>query len=70
MRWVGIENGKVDSNAKSVVVEWIDKGGAAFVGTGTSQVPVVTVNPSGGTPYLRTRADRQWTNNLVSLPEF
>jgi hypothetical protein len=52
-------------------VSWIDNHkGDAYVGSGSQQVRVYTVHPAGGTPYVRTKADGVWTNNLLSLPEF
>jgi len=49
------------------MVEFIDKGEAVFVhGAPDAQVGVVHADP----PYLRTYADRVWTNNLLSLPRF
>lgn len=50
-------------------MDWIEnKGGVAFVGTGTSRVSVgvVDANPK----YRRTHADDKWTNYLSELPEF
>jgi len=57
------------------LVEWIDvKKGQALVDprgiVPRPAVPVVVVKPSGKTPYLRTRADGEWTDNLLSLPRF
>jgi exosome complex RNA-binding protein Rrp42 (RNase PH superfamily) len=46
------------------------KGGAAYVGAGTTRVLVGVVRPDTGAPYLRTYADGKWTNNLVNLPTF
>lgn len=71
VKWVDLQSGETNSSTKAVIVDWIDnKNGKAYVGTGASQVQVGTVHPSGAAAYLRTYADGQWTNNLVSLPEF
>jgi hypothetical protein len=71
VRWTNREDGSTGASSKAVVVDWIDnKQGVAYVGVGSSQVPVHTVHPSGSAPYLRTRGDGQWTNNLLALPEF
>jgi hypothetical protein len=59
------------ANSCAEIVSWIDDGkGVAYVGTGAQQVRVDTVHPAGRDPYLRTRADGKWTNNLLSLPTF
>lgn len=64
-------SGNPDSRTKALIVDWIDnKNGAAYVGTGSQQVRVLTVHPDQGAPYLRTHADGRWTNNLLSLPTF
>lgn len=67
-KWLS-SDGSVGSSDKPTMVDWIDnKGGKAFVGTGTNQVSVGTVDAKP--KYLRTYADGKWTNNLLSLPEF
>lgn len=49
------------------MVDFIRKGNAVSVhGSPDAQVGVVNVSP----PYLRTYADGDWTNNLLSLPRF
>lgn len=59
------------TNSRAEIVSWIDnEKGVAYVGTGAQQVRVDTVHPAGRDAYLRTRADGQWTNNLLSLPTF
>lgn len=70
VRWIGRESGKVQDNTVAQIVAWIDDNGKAYVGTGTSEVPVGVMRPQGHTPYLRTYADGQWNNNLLSLPPF
>jgi hypothetical protein len=70
-RWKNDGDGKIGDSSKATMVDWIDnKKGRAFVSSGSTRVEVTTVHPSGGTPYLRTYADKVWTNNLVNLPTF
>ncbi|MEJ6014498.1 DUF3892 domain-containing protein [Corynebacterium sp. H127] len=69
-RWRGLESGEVGESTKPDLVQWINSGGQAFVGSGTNRVPVGVINPENGKPYLRTYADGKWTNNLVELPLF
>lgn len=71
LKWVNTTNSSsTGSNTKAELVEWVDDGGVAWVGTGSSAVRVGVVRPSSGQPYLRTYADGKWTNNLLSLPDF
>jgi len=50
--------------------DWIkDKKGEAYVSDGVKSVPVGTYVSTNGTKCIRTYADGQWTNNLLSLPE-
>jgi hypothetical protein len=70
-RWTNRTTGATNDSSKTQLVAWIDaKQGSAYVGNGPQQAPVGTVHPAGGAPYLRTHADGEWTNNLLSLPEF
>lgn len=69
-RWRDPSDNNVASSDKPTMVDWIDKGGDAYVGTGNSRVEVAVVRPALGQPYLRTHADGKWTNNLLSLPQF
>ena len=51
----------------TAMVAFIQEGNTVWVaGPPDAQVGVVNGNP----PYLRTHADGQWTNNLLSLPRF
>lgn len=69
--WTNPENGKSDNSTKPVMVDWIDnKGGSAYTSNGSKRASVGVVKPQVGEPYLRTYADGQWNNNLLSLPRF
>jgi hypothetical protein len=69
VRWnePGSGNGE---NSRSEMVTWINKGGDARVkgsaGHPDAKVEAVPGNP----PYLRTRANGVYTDNLLSLPRF
>ncbi|KQO09694.1 hypothetical protein ASF06_05400 [Agreia sp. Leaf244] len=70
-RWKNDGDGDTGDSSKAEMVDYLDnRGGRAFVSSGANRVEVGTVHPSGGTPYLRTYADKVWTNNLLSLPTF
>lgn len=65
VRWE--QPGKTDTCTRQAMIDFIDKGNAVYVhGSPDAQVGVVRATP----PYLRTHADRNWTNNLLSLPRF
>ncbi len=70
LNWVDLSDGTTNSSTKAQIVEWIEAGGTAYVDTGSAQVRVRVVHPTGATSYLRTYADQTWTNNLLELPAF
>lgn len=69
-KWHGLEADETRDNDKPSLVAWVEGGGKAYVGTGSGRSQVGVVKPSNGQPYLRTYADGQWNNNLLSLPTF
>ncbi len=59
--------GQSGTDTREGMVAYIDRGNAVFVhGRPDAKVGVVDGNPR----FLRTYADGQWTNNLLSLPRF
>lgn len=72
VRWVDVnDSAKTGTNTRRDIVDWINDGGVAHVGTGSSRAQVGVVEPGGGRDaYLRTYADGYWTNNLLALPQF
>ncbi len=71
VRWVSREDSaETQDNTVAAAVGWSDEGEKAIVGTGTSEVAVGVMRPQGQAPYLRTHADGQWNNNLLSLDAF
>lgn len=70
-KWVGIESSDSGTSDKPTLVDWVDKSSNhAYVGQGSGRAEVGVVRPARGNPYLRTYADGEWTNNLLSLPQF
>lgn len=69
-KWCNRESAETGSNDKPTLVAWVDGNGVAYVGTGANEVKVGVVHPSSSPEYLRTYADKQWSNNLLSLPTF
>lgn len=69
-KWVNRENGDVGASTKPILVAWVDNNGTAVVGSGPQEVRVGSVHPDHSAAYLRTYADKTWTNNLLALPTF
>jgi hypothetical protein len=68
VRWLNPADGKAETSTKATMVDWLqkNKNNAAKVAgeDGPATVGVVKGTP----PYLRTHADGEWNNNLLSLP--
>lgn len=69
VKWRNPTEGTTGASSRALMVDWIkNKKGDAQVtdGRNTAQVGVVDASP----PYLRTHADRKWTDNLLALPKY
>lgn len=70
VRWKDPADQATDHSTRSTMVDWIqNKGGDARVKDGSGhdvQVGVVDGRP----PYIRTYADKVWTDNLLALPRY
>jgi uncharacterized protein DUF3892 len=69
VKWLNPSKGEPGESSRSTMVDWLRKdGNRAYVCDGRSivDIGVVEANP----PYIRTYADKKWTNNLLSLPRF
>ena len=68
VRWVNNSTGFTDQSTRAQMVEWIEQGGQAYVSDGVNAawIGVVQHTPK----YIRTYADRTWTDNLLALPKF
>lgn len=69
--WVNEDTGATGSSTRLVMYDWIkDKGGYAYVRDARgNEAKVGTAETASGTKYVRTYADRVWTDNLLALPE-
>jgi hypothetical protein len=69
VKWLNPVTAKQDKSTRSEMVGWLRKAdNRAYVCDGRSIVDVGVVE--GTPPYIRTYADKRWTNNLLSLPRF
>ena len=68
--WVSEETYKSGISPTGDLVNFIENGNSVMVGDGTTKVAVGVVKPQYGAPYLRTYADKQWTDNLLALPRY
>ncbi|MBX3195988.1 MAG: DUF3892 domain-containing protein [Microbacteriaceae bacterium] len=68
-RW-SCDSGVSGESDRPSLVEWIDGGGDAVVGEGRDQAPVAVVRIPGSAPFVRTHADGQWTDRLLTLPRY
>ena len=77
VKWINQEASpkKYGESTRAEMVEWLDKSddNLAYVEDRTvtgKRAYVGTIHPSGRPAYIRTYADKKWTNNLLSLPEY
>lgn len=68
-RWQNPETGATGTSSRAEMVRFINEGGVVKVqddyGNEIS-VGIVNADP----PFIRTFADRTWTDNLLALPRF
>ncbi|WP_404351691.1 DUF3892 domain-containing protein [Phycicoccus jejuensis] len=70
-RWLNPADRATGTSDKPTMVAWVDNpSNSAYVGSGFQRAEVGVVRPQYGEPFLRTFADGQWNNNLLSLPRF
>ena len=69
VRWIQDGTATEASTTRGAVIEWLRQTRSrAYITDGPTAVDVEVVNDDP--PYLRTRADGNWTDNLLSLPEY
>jgi hypothetical protein len=69
--WLNEDTNERGSSTRLQLYDWIkDQSGHAYVRDASgNQVTVGTDITAGGTKYVRTYADKVWTDNLLALPE-
>lgn len=67
--WTNESTGESNRADRLSMVDWIKKGGVAYVKDYLGNMPVCQVRKSiNGTEFLQTVTDDKWTDNLLSLP--
>jgi hypothetical protein len=71
VRWSSAFTSAGQSTCRGIV-DWLSTNSAnrAVVAGGAKYVDVAVVQPPGGSAYIRTKADGEWTDNLLALPRF
>lgn len=70
-RWLNPENGNVGESSRAAIVEWLEKGNLAYVQDRMNNKAYCYVRSiNNGSKFLQTVADRTYTDNLLSLPEY
>lgn len=70
VRWLNGTDGVAGTSAVAAMVDWLDKGNIACVGSPNGKVRIGVVRPQGKPTYLRAYANKQWVDNLCELPRF
>lgn len=69
--WRNPETSATGTSTVAEIIEFIEKGGSVKVSAGGKTVDVGAVRPNRpGKPHIRTHADGEWSNNLLSLPRY
>lgn len=69
--WINESSGERNRITRIDLYNWIkNQGGQAYVKDAYGNIAYVgTAVTSSGTQFVRTYADKTWTDNLLSLPE-
>jgi hypothetical protein len=70
VRWLNADTGLSKMSPVASMVEWLEKGNTVYVGGDAGRADVQVVRPAGGAAYLRSKANGQWTDNLLKLPRY
>ena len=68
--WVNDSTFRSGISTVDAMVAFIDSGNQVKVSDGTTTVFVGVVRESNKAPYLRSFADKVWTDNLLSMPTY
>jgi len=72
VQWRNTSTGRTGQSTRQTIVEWLSESRAnqAVVSDGDRWAYVAVRHPTGRAPYIQTRADETWTDNLLALPEY
>ena len=69
--WLDPADGKSGTSSTESMIKFLDEdGGVVKVAGPDGPVTVGTVHPKVGKPHLRSYADGEWSDNLLSLPRY
>jgi len=69
-KWVNEQTLQAGTSSLVVMFDWIvNKKGQAYIKKNDVVIPVFGAIAPGGKPYLRCIKDRNWSNELLDLPE-
>lgn len=73
VKWRNVRTQDTGRSSRAEMVGWLERSttNKAIVGDyPTDYVYVGVVHPKNSDPYIRTYANKEWTDNLLSLPEY
>jgi hypothetical protein len=74
VQWIDSSNGETGKLSREAIVRWLDdktKNNVAIVNGADGKTSWVgTVHPTGNPAFIRTYADGDWNNNLLSLDTY
>jgi hypothetical protein len=68
-QWINEQTRQSRINDRPSMVDWVEKGGRAYVSSQEGAVDCYVNHSSTGTKFLETHADKRSSNNLLNLPE-
>lgn len=70
VKWKNPDNGTTGEAKQATMVDWIaNKSGSAYVCGGNAHMARVGV-VKANSPYIRTYADSEWSDNLLYVPRY
>jgi hypothetical protein len=70
VRWLNCSDGTSNVVPTAGMIEWLEKEGNSARVAGEEKPVAVGVWVTASGKYLRTFANEEWTDNLLSLPRF
>lgn len=67
-KWLNEQTGESQITDRPTMVDWVERGGSAYVSSAEGTVYCYVNRSSAGTKFLQTNADDRSSNNLLNLP--